>query len=505
MLSPETRPPADPPALFGAWGLVFLLAVTLVAARFAAPWVALLAGSLLLVGVLARLWARYALTALTYQRHGLSLSPEGELRISDNAFRLSGWPSAGPRGRDARATFSASPSPTAKAQAASRKPPSLGAPPSIVRAFCGDTVLLETRLGNRKLLPLPWVEAWERLPLALDPGGDLVESVEALDQAWLCQGASLWPYQRARWQHRLACRRRGAYTLGAVRVRAGDPFGLGERERILPGRLDVIVYPRVVPLRRLALPLRHPLLDAASRRSLVTDPTRTAWVRDYQPGDPPRLIHWPATAHRGALQVRVPEPATSLQVSLVLDPASFDLVLRLYRDTLFELAVSALASLAVYLHQAGCAVGLYTTTQAETAVAPSASPGQLEALLERLARVEPCRAPDRPAAPVPRPPRGSAVALAVSDLALDLPTTVARLEQAGHPFAVLLATAGDRPVALPPERVVRLSPDADLAAALEGAAAPIPYARDTPARRPATECAPSAPQRARKRQAGVGP
>jgi uncharacterized RDD family membrane protein YckC len=58
MISPETRPPHAPPALFGPVGLACLLAGTLVAARLGAPWVALLAGCLLLVGLLARVWAR---------------------------------------------------------------------------------------------------------------------------------------------------------------------------------------------------------------------------------------------------------------------------------------------------------------------------------------------------------------------------------------------------------------------------------------------------------------
>jgi hypothetical protein len=450
MLSPETRPPHAPPGLFGPYGLAFLLTVTLVAARLGAPWVALLAGTLLLVGLAARVWARFALKGLVYTRQGPGARAQG--------------PGAG---------------------ASDSRP---------LRAFCGDSLAIETRLGNRKLLPLPWVEVWERLPLALDPGEELVESAEARGQGWLCLGASLWPYQRARWQHRLECRHRGVFTLGPVRVRAGDPFGLGEREAVLPAHLQAIVYPRVVPLRRLALPLRHPTLDAASRRGLVTDPTRTAWLRAYQPGDPPRLVHWPATARQGTLQVRVPEPTTTLQVSLALDAASFDTVLGLYRETLFELAISALASIAVYLHQAGHPVGLFTNGRPPVALPPSANPAQLETLLEWLARIElgpgtrgrgsggggqgvgdeQGSAPHS-LSPMPRPllaaPRGSVVILAVSELAVDLPATLARLEQGGREVVVLLAGSGHRAPPIPLERVVQLNPSVDLAALLEGESA----------------------------------
>jgi hypothetical protein len=467
MLSPETRPAHAPPSLFGVYGLAFLLGITLVAARLGAPWVALLAGTLLLVGLTARIWARYALHGLVYTRQGAGMGAQGP---GDQA-----------------------PTPSSAARHRAGAPP-LSPESRPLRAFCGDTLALETRLGNRKLLPLPWVEVWERLPLALDPGEELVESVEARGQGWLCQGASLWPYQRARWQHRLECRHRGVFTLGAVRVRAGDPFGLGEREALLPARLQAIVYPRVVPLRRLALPLRHPTLDARSRRGLITDPTRTAWLRAYQPGDPPRLVHWPATARQGALQVRVPEPTTTLQVSLVLDAASFDTVLALYRETLFELAVSALASIAIYLQQAGQPVGLYANSRPPITLPPSANPAQLETLLEWLARIElgsgtrsraagdgeagmgvgatPKGAVSPPPSPISHPltaaPRGSAVILTVSELAYDLPATLARLEDGGREVVVLLAGSGHRPPPIPLERVVLLTPTSDLAALLEG-------------------------------------
>src|ERR1051325_6675289 len=110
---------------------------------------------------------------------------------------------------------------------------------------------------------------------------------------------------------------------------------------------EVLVYPRVVPLRRLALPLHHPSLDVVSPSSPVTDPTRTATIREYRSDDPQRLIHWPSTARHGDLQVRVLEPATSLHVSLVLDVRGFGFGMQ--HEELFEQLLSAIASIGVYL------------------------------------------------------------------------------------------------------------------------------------------------------------
>lgn len=390
--------------------MAVLLLAMLIAARASAVPVALLAGSLLVLGLIARLWSTFGLAGVVYER----------------------W--ASPR-----------------------------------RAFCGDFVLLETSLSNRKLLPLPWVEVWEKLPMVLDPGSDTERSLEDPSHVWLCQGASLWPYQRARWRHRLHCRRRGVFTLRDARVRTGDPFGLCEREARLEQALELVVYPRVVPLRRLALSFHHPSTDAASPQSLILDPTRTIGSREYRPGDPQRLIHWPATAHQGGLHVRVLERASNLQVCLVLDAGSFEHRWDHRGDDLFELALTALASIAVYLSEAGHPVGFLTDASPPAHLLPGAGPGHLESILESMARIRPGRSPRAEEWSAAYLPPGTSVVVGSSDVGWEMPARVSRLEQAGH--QVTLVLVGKESSARPwPARGVRIAPGQDLAAALEGEA-----------------------------------
>ena len=410
MDSPEARLPLDAPWLFGWQGLAILAGVTLVAAALSAADVALLSACLLLAGLCARGWAAAALARVEYHRQPLA-----------------------------------------------------------TRLFCGDVLTLETRLGNAKPVPLPWAEVWERLPLALEPEGDREGSIAQAGTIWVKRGTAVWPYRRVRWQRRLACTRRGAYVLGEQWLRVGDPFGLIERQApVADGRTEVIVYPRVVSLRRLGLPLHHPSLDAVSPRSPATDPTRTAGLRDYRPEDPLRLIHWPTTARRGSLQVRVLEPATSLRVSLVLDVRGF--WVGVYRETLVEQAISALASVAVYLHEQGQPVGLLANTDPPLELSPGATVGHLQDLLEALARLH--TAPSVPLLPwlLGPLPRGSTAVLAVSDLAPDLGLSLATLREAGCRVLPILASSGTTR-SLGPEwsHVIRLGPDSDLSAVLEGA------------------------------------
>ena len=264
MDSPEARAATPVAWLVGRQGLGLLLLITLLAATFLATDVTFLAGALLLCGLAARVWAALAFAHVGYSR------------------------------RTSRS-----------------------------RAFCGDALELESSLANPRLLPLPWIEVWEHLPFNLGPEGPNERSFTDPERVWVSRGLALWPYQRVRWRRRLLCHRRGVFRLGQARLRSGDPFGFFEREQLWDDRLELLVYPRVVPLRRLALSLHHPSLDVVSPSSPVADPTRTATVRDYRPDDARRMIHWPTTARRGSLQVRVLEPATSLHVSLLLDVRSF--------------------------------------------------------------------------------------------------------------------------------------------------------------------------------------
>jgi uncharacterized protein (DUF58 family) len=402
--SPEARPLSDAPWLFGKQGLGLLLIVTLVAATFLANDVTYLAGCLLLVGLMARAWAAVAFARVQYTRRTLN-----------------------------------------------------------TRAFCGDELILESTVVNPRPLALPWVEVWELLPFALNPQGWRERSYGQPDYVWVERGLSLWPYQRLRWQRHLRCERRGAFRLVEARLRTGDPFGFFERERAWSDRLEVLVYPRVVPIRQLGLPQHHPSIDVVSQRSIVTDPIRTATVRDYQPGDPQRLIHWPTTARRSELHVRVLEPATSLHVSLLLDVRGFGF--GIYRGELLESTISALASLAVYLQAAGAPVALLANTRPPVMLPPGASVGHLQQLLESLARLEPMASqPMLPWALGHLPP-GNTVILAASDMTPELERGLGELKANSFRVQLLLATTHG------PQRMgTYITPGCDLAAVLEGRA-----------------------------------
>jgi uncharacterized protein (DUF58 family) len=116
---------------------------------------------------------------------------------------------------------------------------------------------------------------------------------------------------------------RGRHELGPATVILEDPLGLERVELVAPATAAVLVRPRVVELDGLFVDRGRDGFDGrrpSVRRATGVDPHG---VRDYQQGEPLRLVHWPTTARRGALSVveRQDAPREGTVVLLDCDPA----------------------------------------------------------------------------------------------------------------------------------------------------------------------------------------
>ena len=257
------------------------------------------------------------------------------------------------------------------------------------RAFPGESLDVRLVAENCKLLPLAWIRARSAVPVGLTPV-NLPPRWPYVERGGYLHGvAALGWHMRAVWQFRLHCRGRGVYHLGPVELVSGDPFGLFARRTVFAHRPEVVVYPRIVPIGRLGFPLAAGVGAARRLRALQEDPSRVAGVRAYRPGDPLRRIHWKATARQGELQVRTLESAVSPLLMLVLAADTFDFAWTRYREDLFELAASALASVAWRALEDGWQVGLRANAPTAVSLPLSSAAGQLTLILEALARVEP--------------------------------------------------------------------------------------------------------------------
>ena len=257
------------------------------------------------------------------------------------------------------------------------------------RAFPGEHLELNFRLTNRKLMPLPWVQVDNSVPLGF--AGKAVPSYN-LHQGYgvMSKSLSLLWYSAVSWKEQLLCHKRGYYTLGPLTVTSGDIFGFYPRSLSAQPEDHVIVYPALYSVRDLGIPPLYPVGETKIERRLFEDPTRVSGVRDYRSSDSLRHIHWKATARRQNLQIKVFEPTTSQNLALFLAVDSFIEDEKINEDD-YELALSTAASVACDFIQRSTPVGLFMNTKlADTGqpvrLLPGGGSGQLISILESLAK-----------------------------------------------------------------------------------------------------------------------
>ena len=312
-------------------------------------------------------------------------------------------------------------------------------------AFPGETVEMTVRITNRKLLPLTWLEASDTIPMTMPlVDGELVPTY-APTVGSLTTVLSLRWYERIVKHYGLRCTARGVHTLGPVHLRSGDLFALFETEGIGGHDDRVVVYPRIWPLDALRLPAKEPFGERKAHRRLLADPLRTVGIRDHHPEDSLRHVHWKATAHRGALQVRVFEPAETLNIVILLNVTTFAHNWQGVIPELFERTVSVAASLATWAAGQKYKVGLVANGSVALSdqpirVPPGRAPGQLAAVLSALAGVTSFSSvsiQELLRRESPRLPWGATLVVVTAIVTEELAAAMLSLRDAGHRLALV--------------------------------------------------------------------
>ena len=245
------------------------------------------------------------------------------------------------------------------------------------KVFPGETFTLKMSAENAKFLPV-WLQMKVPVDDSLHPSSS---------ETTIAKESGLLWYQRAQFQWELTAQRRGVHRIGPIQLKVADLFGFFPREKQTQESLQIIVYPRLVPLKPISLP-RRDLFGVPGAASPVQDPVYILGTRDYQHCQPARYIHWKASARHNRLQEKIFEPSEQEKVLLVVEVDQFA---QNRAGERFERTLEVVASLAVRLDQKGYAVGLATNgaiVGGGPAILPIArGPQQMPGILETLARL----------------------------------------------------------------------------------------------------------------------
>lgn len=179
--------------------------------------------------------------------------------------------------------------------------------------------------------------------------------------------------------YRLPTERRGAVRVGPAVISRQDPLQLVRRQVRQADAETLFVHPRHRAVASLPVGYAKDLEGPTSETSPAGDVAFHA-LREYQPGDDYRHIHWLSTARTGTAMVRHYVDNRRPQLLVLLDERS-----SVANTDQFEVAVEIAASFAVssFLHQQPVAV--WSTTGP---ILGRARPGGRDDLLDQLSVVE---------------------------------------------------------------------------------------------------------------------
>ena len=256
------------------------------------------------------------------------------------------------------------------------------------RAYAGAPCLVEIALSNQKR----WLPSF---------------SLEVEDQAdgeptdRRCYFLKIAPSGEQVAAYRRTPRRRGFLRLVRFRVSTRYPFGLFEKWRLLDDEAELLVYPRLVPVRDVSALARGVGQESAAH--LPGPGHEIAGLREYREGDEARAIHWRRSASLGRIVVRERERDSGARFTVLVDNARPEGADATW-DEAFEDAVSRAASIATIALSNGAAVDVVARGQSSAIALPGMPPDVLLRFLALLGTV-----PAQGAEPLPRAPASSVI------------------------------------------------------------------------------------------------
>lgn len=261
--------------------------------------------------------------------------------------------------------------------------------------FEGETGEIVEVVRNDRPFLIPWLRVESRISPYLRLGRQ--DNLQLTGEMYYCSFFTLMPYQQIRRRHHVTFLRRGFYDLGNAALTTGDVFGFSRFSRNQELSAPVLVYPRILEQEELPLPISRMLGELTRRHLLLADPFLVKGIREYQPGDPVRDIHWPATARTGQTQIRVHDVTAHAKLLVVLNVQPQDLqwtsyVSDAHAETV-EQGIRMAASLCLYALRAGLSAGFAANMPMgeeleSTVFLPAPGSAREETLLEAFARLQ---------------------------------------------------------------------------------------------------------------------
>jgi uncharacterized protein (DUF58 family) len=194
---------------------------------------------------------------------------------------------------------------------------------------------VEITFSRKHFWPMFWAKISDELPDLLSVRAD--GAVQTVIPLWSRQFVC---------KYHVSDLPRGIHHLDEIRIESGDLLGLQRFTKSSAQYEQIVVYPRIVPVRG----WQTAKADFGGQQSTLRraeESSNVIGVRQYAPGDRLSRIHWPASARTGALLSKEFEQRVTSDYMFIPD-ASAESFSKTNREKLFDLEMTIVASLMKY-------------------------------------------------------------------------------------------------------------------------------------------------------------
>jgi len=159
------------------------------------------------------------------------------------------------------------------------------------KAFAGDYLYIEVKVKNKSINPIPVIEIYDAYPEVFEL---------SLGENFLT--TQLGPKQTISFSYVVRIPIRGKFLLGPTKIIMHDRQGFFSDEAVLAELTELLVYPSYEDIKKLQmLGSKRQLgkMFGSHRTKIKGMGTDFFGIREYQPGDPLKYVHWPSVGKSG--------------------------------------------------------------------------------------------------------------------------------------------------------------------------------------------------------------
>ena len=194
---------------------------------------------------------------------------------------------------------------------------------------------------------------------------------------------NLSPYQNLQLTINVPLKKRGVYQVFEPSITSTDPFGIYRLRNQKHRSEELVIFPKVVEIPVPSLGEGEISGEGEIHRSTPDATSSVATIREYQPGDNYKFIHWPSTARSNSLMLKQFDTGMEDITWILLDlhnnvHAGWDI------ENTEEYSITAAASIAKAYSSIGWSVGLMAYGKRQHILPPRQGVYGLEQIMATL-------------------------------------------------------------------------------------------------------------------------